>query len=183
MTPDRIPMPPSLFFRTLLLGACCLAAHGCAGYRWGAHSLYRSDVRTVYVPMIESDSFRRNLGERLTEAVVKQIEATTPYKVVATPDADSTLRCRLTDDKKRVTIETATDEPRSVELAFHIVVEWLDRRGQPLNQTTQIPLPHGLSVTQQAEFIPEAGQSVATAQQEAFVRLAGQIVSQMQIWW
>ena len=40
------------------------------------------DVSTVYVPMIESGSYRRDLGERLTEAVAKQIELKTPYKVV-----------------------------------------------------------------------------------------------------
>ena len=55
----------------------------------GAESLYAPDVQTVYVPMIESESFRRDLGERLTEAVVKEIELKSPFKVVGTPDADS----------------------------------------------------------------------------------------------
>lgn len=161
----------------------CLSAAGCFGYRFGSQSLYRPDVRTIFVPMIESDSYRRNLGERLTEAVVKEIESTTPYKVISSPDADSTLRCRLVSDTKRVTVESATDEPRVAELAFSVQVEWLDRRGQPLHQISQIPLPIALSVSQHSEFIPEAGQSVATAQQEALVRMAHEIVSQMQIWW
>ena len=60
---------------------------GCAAYRFGNGTLYAPDVPTVYVPMIESDSFRRDLGERLTEAVVKEIELKTPFKVVGTPDA------------------------------------------------------------------------------------------------
>jgi hypothetical protein len=29
---------------------------GCAMYRFGAPALYRQDIRTVYVPMITSDS-------------------------------------------------------------------------------------------------------------------------------
>jgi hypothetical protein len=45
---------------------------GCAPYRMGVQSLYSCNIRTVYVPMFESDSFRRNLGERLTEAVQKE---------------------------------------------------------------------------------------------------------------
>ena len=45
--------------------------------------------------MIESDSYRRDLGERLTEAVIKEIELKTPYKVVGTPDADSILSVQL----------------------------------------------------------------------------------------
>src|ERR1700749_791448 len=68
---------------------------GCVGYHVGTASLYSPDVATVYVPMIESDSYRRDLGERLTEAVVKEIELKTPYKVVNSPDADSVLTERL----------------------------------------------------------------------------------------
>ena len=78
---------------------------GCAGYQVGTGSLYAPDVPTVYVPMIESDSYRRDLGERLTEAVVKEIELKTPYKVVSTPDADSILSARLLDDTRRVLVE------------------------------------------------------------------------------
>ena len=48
---------------------CSLLLAGCAGYQVGTDSLYAPDVATVYVPMIESDSYRRDLGERLTEAV------------------------------------------------------------------------------------------------------------------
>ncbi len=73
---------------------CLIAQSGCIGYQVGAGSLYAPDVATVYVPMIESDSYRRDLGERLTEAVCKEIELKTPYKVVSTPDADSILSVR-----------------------------------------------------------------------------------------
>ena len=85
---------------------------GCAGYQVGAGSLYAPDVTTVYVPMIESDSYRRDLGERLTEAVIKEIELKTPYKVVDTPDADSVLSARLTRDTRRTLVENAFDDPR-----------------------------------------------------------------------
>jgi len=160
-------------------------ASGCAGYRVGTHTLYRNDVRTVHVPMIESDSYRRNLGERLTEAVVKQLEVGTPYKVVGSAEgADSILRCRLTADRRQLTIETRTDESRAVELTFNVQVDWLDRQGQSLMQRTEVPMPSSLlSVAQAVEFIPEAGQSTATAQQELINALARQIVDQMEAAW
>ena len=47
---------------------------GCAGYQIGNQSLFPQEIHTVYVPVFKSNSFRRNLGERLTEAVVKEIE-------------------------------------------------------------------------------------------------------------
>ena len=50
--------------RLLALLACAgLVAPGCAAYRVGSETLYAPDVTTVYVPMIESDSFRRDMGE------------------------------------------------------------------------------------------------------------------------
>ncbi len=157
---------------------------GCAGYQVGSHSLYAPDVATVYVPMIESDSYRRDLGEQLTEAVVKQIELTTPYKVVSTPDADSILSARLVSDTRRTTEETAFDDPRVYETAVRAEVTWLNRRRQPICPPQSVGLPPELvGIGQTATLIPEAGQSVATAQQQAIARLAQQIVGTMEQPW
>ena len=58
----------------LAASAWMLALSGCAGLHVGQQSLYRPEIRTIYVSVFESESFRPNLGERLTEAVVKEIE-------------------------------------------------------------------------------------------------------------
>ncbi|MGI9429327.1 MAG: LPS assembly lipoprotein LptE [Bythopirellula sp.] len=146
--------------------------------------MYAPDVRTVYVPMIETNSFRRNLGERLTEAVVKEIELKTPFKVVGTPDADSVLAVRMIDDTKRLTIENQNDDPRALELAMNVEVTWLNRRRAPLRLPNTIPLPAELlPILSTAALLPESGQSMATAQQQAIVRLAQQIVSTMEEPW
>src|SRR6187455_3422334 len=96
-------------------GLCLATLAGCIGYHAGTNSLYAADVATVYVPMIESDSYRRDLGERLTEAVVKEIELKTPYKVVNTPDADSILSVRLMTDTRKRIIQNAFSDPRVSE--------------------------------------------------------------------
>lgn len=167
-----------------LILACSLVLPGCASYRVGARSLYAPDVNTVYVPMIESESFRRDLGERLTEAVVKEIELKTPFKVVGTPNADSILSARLVSETKRVTIENQNDDPRALEIAMVAEVTWLNRRREPLRLPTSIALPPELlSIGQTSTLIPEAGQSIATAQQQAIQRLAQQIVSTMEEPW
>src|SRR6188508_556309 len=81
-----------------ILVTLVLAFSGCAGYQLGNRSLYRPDIRTVHVPMAVSDSYRRHLGEKLTEAVVKEIELKTPYKIVDSDSADSVLSLRLVSD-------------------------------------------------------------------------------------
>jgi len=112
------------------------AAGGCAGYRFGNNTLYAPNVRTVYVPMIQSDSFRTtpsiDVGERLTEAVCKEIEKRTPFKVVSSPDADSVLTARVVADTKRMVVESPTDQSRMVEMNFQVLVTWADRGGAVL---------------------------------------------------
>ena len=157
---------------------------GCAGYRIGAASLYPPDIQTVYVPVFESNSFRRGLSEWLTEMVCKEIELKTPYKVVGTPQADSVLTGKLISDTKRVIIEDKFDYPREVEANIAVEVRWVNRRGDLINQATSVPLPQDLVLlsapgTQVAEF----GQSLSTAQLQSMQSLATQIVSLMEMPW
>ena len=180
----KLPMSGSAFFN-LQFAICILqlACAGCAGYQVGAGSLYAPDVTTVYVPMIESDSYRRDLGERLTEAVVKEIELKTPYKVVGTPDADSVLSARLISDTRRTIAENAFDDPRVLETELRAEVTWLNRRRLPVATQTIACPPELVLINQTAPLIPEFGQSVATSQQQAIERLAQQIVSTMEAPW
>ena len=161
----------------LLYAAFILTTLGCAGYQIGSPTLYRSDVRTVSVPVFQSDSFRQFLGERLTEAVIKEIESETPYKVVGGDRADSILAGKIISDSKRLLSETQTDEARNLETELLFEMSWTNRFGQPL-MTRPI-----LRINSNANFIPEAGQSLTTAQQEAIDRLAREIVAQMQVPW
>ena len=103
----------------------------------------------------------RDLGERLTEAVGKEIELKTPFKVVGSPDADSILSVRLISDTKRVTIENPNDDPRAIEVNMLAEVTWLNRRREPLRLPSALILPPELlPFNQTASLLPEAGLSV-----------------------
>jgi hypothetical protein len=161
-----------------------LASLGCAGYQLGNQSLFRPEIRTVYIPVFESVSYRRYLGEQLTEAVIKEIERQTPYKVVATPNADSVLMGRVIDEKKRVISETINDDPRYLGTDLVVSVTWQDRRGGVLMQQSGLVLsPLTFFSSDSGDLIPEGGQSLGTAQQETIQRIARQIVEQMEVRW
>ena len=102
---------PGLFALAMLVGS----VSGCRSYQFGATTLHNCTIRSVYVPMIESDSYRRYLGPRLTEAVVKQIELDTPFVIAAPEYADSFLVAKILRDSKTVQAETTNDDPRSPE--------------------------------------------------------------------
>src|ERR1700747_3606214 len=89
---------------------CLLALNGCAGYHVGTAGLFPPDIHTVYVPIFESESFRRDLGEQLTEDVCNEIEARGPLKVVGTPNADSVLTGRIKADTKHTLIREPNNE-------------------------------------------------------------------------
>jgi hypothetical protein len=158
---------------------------GCAGYQVGNQSLYPSHIHTVCVPMFESTSLRPYLGERLTEAVVKEIELKTPYKVVGNPDlADSVLSGRITGEAKHLVVANRYNLPRQVEVDLKVQVQWVDRQDNMIRRPGTVALPPELvTVSESALATPEVGQSISTAQLEAIHRLAQQIVGMMENQW
>lgn len=172
------------FVCTAALLTGLLVLEGCAAYRFGNRSLYPQDIQTVYVPVFESDSFRMNLAEFLTEAIAKEIELKTPYKVVGSPEADSVLTGKITTDTKRVVIEDPYDYPRETQINMSVEVRWVDRKGAAMGQPMTVAVPEELvTISNTGMLVPEYGQSVSTAQLQAIQRLATQIVSLMESPW
>lgn len=164
--------------------AVALMMTGCAGYRIGTRSLYRNDIRTVHIPIIKSDSFRPELGVQLTEALQKEVERRTPYKLGEFANADSIMKCTLTSESKRVVGETGTDESRLLQSVIAVEVSWVDRREIPLIETRFLPPGEAtFYFSENTDFVPEAGQSIGTANQRVIERLANHIVDQMESRW
>lgn len=174
-----------MFARVAILSGLLFAATGCAGYHMGVRSLYAPDVETVFVPVFESRSLRRELGEQLTEAVIKEIEQKTPYKVVGSADeADSILSGRILADRKNMLVEDHSDNPRQLEMALSVEVSWVNRRGDMIRDPRAVPLPPALRTLQETgTFTPEGGQSLVTGQQQAIQGLATRIVEMMETPW
>ena len=172
-------------FMIVTLASCAIVSvSGCSGYQIGSQTLYRQDVRTVHVPIFESDSYRRQLAERLTEAVIKRIESTTPYKVVHHGGADTVLSGRIVTDRKRVLTEDRFDMARDIEVSLNVEAAWTDRAGNLIGSQFAQPLPAPLiNFAGSAHFVPEGGQSYATAERQAIQKLAKQIVEQMEMPW
>jgi hypothetical protein len=180
---------PGHISRRLWLGlgglALLSAAGGCAAYRFGNESLYPSNIETVYVPIFESNSYRRYLGERLTEAVIKEIQKKTNYKVVGDPSAaDSVLSGKIVGETKRLVTENRYDDPRGLEANLSVQIRWTDHQDSLIGPVRSIRVPDELNlVSEHSLLVPEMGQSVATAQQGAIQGLAVQIVAMMENPW
>src|SRR6516225_10107581 len=99
------------FFR-FALAAGGLALSGC-GYSLRPPGY--PDVHTVYVPVFRAISFRRDIQIMLTEAVIKEIEERTRYKVVGTPEeADTILEGTISFAEKDLIGESPSNFPRGL---------------------------------------------------------------------
>ena len=171
---------------SLVIACSLLLLTGCLGnYQFGARTLFPEGIETVYVPVFDSVSYRRELGVQLTEQVVKEIERRTPYKVVSTPGAaDTMLIGKITGENKKLLFEIPTGDPREMQVNLTVQVSWTDQRGRPIREIPKMPVPGAaVNVGAASEFVPEVGQSNATQQDAAIKRLAAQIVSLMEKPW
>lgn len=169
---------------TLGLVCVCFLASGCSVYQYGNDALFPVGIRTVHVPIARNDTYRHDLGVQLTDALVKEIETRTPYKVTSDPNADSILRVKVVGETKNVLTETDNDDPRALDASVSVQADWISRNGQPLMQNS---IANGgsepIGFSQSIRMVPEAGQSIATSTQAAIEDIAGRIVSQMESRW
>ncbi len=142
-------------------------------------SVYQPEIRSVHVPVFTSESFRRNVEFQLTEAVHKQIQNRTPYRLVNGPLAESRLTGRILDIRKDVLGESAFDDPRELQLLLLVEVTWQDLRNGRVLAQKRVPV----QLSSQSSFAPEIGQSLATGMQHAIDQLARQIVDMMEMPW
>lgn len=162
---------------------CCLMLllTGC-GYTVG--NGFSPDIKTVSVPLFENESNRRDLEYQLTEAVQKQIQNRTPYRLAKGEDADTRLTGRIIAVRKYVLGEDADDDPRQLQLSIMVRVTWENLRTGEVLAKQEVPVaPEAIPLMTQAEFAPELGQSQATATQTAIDQLARHIVNMMETPW
>lgn len=165
----------------LLLVLLSLFPAGC-GYNVGAP--FNPEIRSVHVPIFKSSSNRRFLEYQLTEAVQKQIQQRSHFRLVKDSDADTRLTGKIVDLRKSALGQTQNSDARELQVNLQVQVVWEDARTGEILREQRVPLPpEMLQLAAQAEFAPEVGQSLATADQAAIDRLARNIVDMMEMPW
>ncbi len=148
-----------------------------AGYRSG--EIFRDDVRTVAVDIFGNRSFYRGIEFDVTEALVKEIELRTPYKVVNPSVADTIIiGTILSVDKRPLSRTTTGAVPQEVQLTITAKYEWKNAR-------TGDVLCHRPRIIGTGEHVParRVGEPIEVARHTAAAELASEIVSIMQQDW
>lgn len=145
------------------------------GYTW--NSLYREDVSSVAVPVFTTTDFRRGVEVRLTEAIIKQLEANAPYKVVPPERADTILEGQVTSvGVQTVSRDWYTNLPKTQALTLTVDFTWKDlRTGRILAQRQ--------GYQQRVTYYPPLAEGEFIGTQEAIEKLALGIVQELQADW
>jgi hypothetical protein len=175
-----------------LVAACLLA--GCNGlptrlpsetarqggfFGWHVQAPFdTSEIKTVFI-YFKTNSFRRDVQQMLTEAIQKEIELRTPYKVVGDPSkADSLLSGTIMFSDKNLIVEAPTNLPRQLNASINIWVNWTHN---PPTEVEKARLPTLISQTDY--FVPEIGETTLTAFERVTYDLSKQIVDMMEQPW
>jgi len=159
----------------LMLPAC--ASDPSRGYAFA--STFDSQIKTVAVPIFRNESMARGIELQLTEAIIKEIQRRTPWRIADSDRADTTLTGAITG----TSLSVLSDSPRTgmvQEQAVRITIRFDfrdNRTGDSLSAR------EGFSAT--ATFAPErgVGDRLELGQRSAIDELARDLVSELRSGW
>jgi len=177
MTRAFLTFAPLLCFCASGLLGCGYNSDGGSsdGYHWS--SIYRKDISTVAVPIFKSTDYQRGVEFTLSKALVNQIEANTPYKVVPREKADTILEGEIVSVRANTLSRDQNSAlPQEQMLDLTINFTWKDLRSGRV-------LVSRRGMEQTATWYATLGEGRFVGTQEAAEKLALAIVQELQGDW
>jgi hypothetical protein len=140
-------------------------------------SIYRADVNTVAVPIFKNNDFQRGVEFALTKALVNQIEARTPYKVVPRERADTIIEGEIV----QVRVNTLSKDSKSAVPQDQLLTLMVDFTWKDLKTGRILVSRRGLEKT--SSFYPTLGEGRWVGTQQATEEMAITIVNELQADW
>lgn len=165
-----------------LVTAALLGLAGCAsdphkGYVFG--STYDAGVRTVAVPVFDNTTFTPGLEQTLTEAIVKRIQSSTPWRIAGRGSADTVLTGVIDDARLNLLTSTpGTGFMQEQTLTLRVAFTWIDNRtGEVRVQRERFSVASSFTPARGAAGEP--GERIEIGQRAAIDELARAIVAEL----
>lgn len=165
-----------------LFSICILLLAGCStdptmGY--SSSSLYATQFKSVAVPIFDNDTMVREMEFMLTDAVIKEIEARTPYKILGEQYADTLIAGTIRSvDLRTISQSKTTGLDNEVMITVVMDFEWLNLRsgGRIMGRK---------NFSSSALFVPSrpSAEPIEMGQFAVIQQLSQDIVDQMQSSW
>ena len=152
-------------------------ASGC-GY--SQQEIYPDHVQTVAIPLFENRTFYQGVEFDLTEALVKEIELRTPYKVISNENAADTRLAGTVRAIEQAQLRRRRPGglPQEMEVTVTVDFEWRDLQTQDI-------LAGAPGLAEVGTYLPSdpVSEPFEIAQHDAVEKLAAAIVSRLQSDW
>jgi len=162
---------------TLALSVAGCASSPTEGY--ASTTTYSEDVTTVSIPIFRNQTFSRDIEFELTDAVIKEIQRRTPYRIVPEGRADTVLEGVIRSvELGQLSRSRSTGLTEEAILSVTIDFEWKDlRTGHTLLSREEF--------SGQAVFMPSgpSREPIELGEFAAVELLARDIVSEMRSEW
>jgi len=168
--------------RVLVCAVAACALNACSSdptQGYSSQSIYPTSMSSVAVPIFTNDTFVRDVEFELTDALIKEIEARTPYKVTAESSADTILLGQV----RKVQLDQLSKSPltglsEEVIVTVTIDFQWKDLRSGKL-------LVERRTFAGNALFTPSrpSGEPIELGQFAVVQQLARDIVAEMRSDW
>lgn len=165
----------------ILMGAMVFAC-GCAsdptkGY--SSASVYPAHVSSVAVPIFANKTYFRDVEFELTDALIKEIERRTPYKVTSEAQADTIILGQVRQVQlDQLSKSRLTGLSEEVIVSVTIDFQWKDLRSDKVLVERKQFAGHGL-------FVPSrpTGEPIELGKFAAVQQLARDVVGEMRSEW
>ncbi len=159
-----------------LAGLCILSGFsGCGQSGYSFSGVYREDIQTVAVPVFENETFAHGLEVELTDALIKEIHASTPWRVSTVGGSNTRLSGRIESaDLRRLTTNNTSGLVQEMAVQITVSFEWRDLRTDEI-----LVFRRGFSAAE--TFVPALGaqERLETGQRAAIDQMAREIVGQL----
>lgn len=167
---------------TCLFGLVFLSVSGCTSdptLGYSALSVFPDGITSVSVPIFKNETFVRGVEFDLTDALIKEIESRSPYKVMAEARADTVLIGEIRNiELDQLSKSPLTGLSEEVIVSVTIDFEWKDlRTGRPIIVRKNFT-GYGLFVPSQP-----TGESIQLGRFAAVQHLARDLVNELQAQW
>lgn len=117
---------------SLAIGALLAGLSGCASDPTRGYSFVETmpkDVKTVSIAVFENYTYDLGLEALVTEAVIKELQRSTPLRVVSRGAADSELKGIITKSElRRLSVQKKTGFSQELGVILTVDFEWKDVR-------------------------------------------------------
>lgn len=152
---------------------------GMTGCGYSTKELFPQQYTTIASPSFENRTFYRGMEFELAEALAKQIESRTPYKIVAPGAAQTILEGTITNvEQTRLSRRRPGGMPQEVEVTVTADFVWKDL-------TSGEVLADRRGFVSVGRYVPTAGinEPFEVAQHQALQQMAADIVSALRSDW